>query len=440
MFTRRMLGIGVGVLVFASASYGQTHALVEQPKSGESFRYEIETTVTGSLKVKQDGKDASIPLSAKNQHTLLEKVLTEGSGVARKVARHYEKALSTAEVNGQKSEKTLRADRKLIVAQRMDEPLFCYSPAGPLYRSELELVAEHFDTLHLTGLLPGKGVNVNDTWKVSNATVQTLCLFEGLLSHEIEAKLTEVKDGAALISVEGKASGIELGAMVNLTVRAVAKFDLLQRRLIYLDWRQKDVRDQGPASPASEVESMTLLRRTLLSEEPKELTRASLASVPAEEEPSGLLKHLIHRDHQSRYTFLHDRDWHVVGQTDSHLVLRLLDRGDFTAQANVTWWKKAEGGKHMTPDEFKKIVAQSPGWEIEEIVEASEIPTEEGRWLYRVTAKGDLDGIKVIQNFFCLASGQGDQMIVTFTMKPANVSKIGTRDVELVNSIEFLKK
>jgi hypothetical protein len=137
---------------------------------------------------------------------------------------------------------------------------------------------------------------------------------------------------------------------------------------------------------------------------------------------------------------LHDRDWHVVGTTDSHLVLRLLDRGDFMAQANLTWWKKAEDGKHLTPDEFKKIISLSPGWELEEILESSEIATDEGRWLYRITAKGDLDGIKVIQNFFCLANGKGDQMIVTFTMKPGNVSKIGTRDVALVNSIELLGK
>jgi hypothetical protein len=437
---RRLLGVCALVLVGSSVGVAQTHQLSEQPKSGESFRFEIETTVSGSLKIKRDGKGVLLPLSVKNQHTILEKVLTEGTGVSRKVARHYEKALSTAEVNQQKSEKTLREDRKLIVAQRMDEPLLCYSPVGPLQRSELELVAEHFDTLHLTGILPGKGASINDTWKLPNATVQTLCLFEGLLSNELEAKLSEVKEGSAFISIEGKASGIELGAMVNLNVRALAKFDLLKGRLTYLDWRQKDQRDQGPASPAADVESVTLLRRTLLTDEPKELSKTALASVPAEDSPNGLLKQLQHRDHQGRYTFLHDRDWHVVGTTDSHLVLRLLDRGDFMAQANLTWWKKAEDGKHLTPDEFKKIISLSPGWELEEILESSEIATDEGRWLYRITAKGDLDGIKVIQNFFCLANGKGDQMIVTFTMKPGNVSKIGTRDVALVNSIELLGK
>ena len=400
MFAGRMLGICAGLFLIAPGAFAQTRTLAEQPKSGECYRYEIETSVTGALKVTRDGKLVPIPLTVKNQHTFTEKILTEGKGVSRKVARSYEKATSTAEVNKEKIEKTLTADRRLIVAQRMDDPLFCYSPAGPMQRSDLELVAEHFDTLHLTGLLPGKEVSVNDTWKLSNATVQTICLFEGLLSQELNATLTEVKDGSAIITVEGKANGIELGAMVNLEITASVKFDLLKNRIISLEWKQKDIRDQGPASPASEVESVTILKRELLKEEPRELSKGALASVPAEDDPSGLLKQLQYKDGQGRYTFLHGRDWHVVGQTESHLVLRLLERGDFLAQANLTWWKKTDAGKHMSADDFKKLVSQNPGWELEEIVDAGEVPTDEGHWLYRITARGDLDGIKVIQNFF----------------------------------------
>ena len=61
-----------------------------------------------------------------------------------------------------------RADRRLIVAQRTGESLFCYAPAGPLTRADLEVVSEHFETLHLTGVLPGKEVEVGDTWKLDS--------------------------------------------------------------------------------------------------------------------------------------------------------------------------------------------------------------------------------------------------------------------------------
>src|SRR5262249_18249875 len=164
----------------------------------------------------------------------------------------------------------------------------------------------------------------------------------------------------------------------------------------------------------------------------KELSKASLVGVPQEDDPPELLKLLQHKDHRDRYAFLHTRDWHAVGQTDQHLVLRLLERGDFVAQATITAFKKEEPGKHIAGDDFKKLIAESPGWEMDEIAEAGEVPTDEGRFVYRVTAKGALEGTKVVQNFILLAGPKGDQVIVTFTMKPANVAKIGTRDLALV--------
>jgi hypothetical protein len=117
--------------------------------------------------------------------------------------------------------------------------------------------------------------------------------------------------------------------------------------------------------------------------------------------------------------------------------MRLLERGDFVAQVAVTPWKRAEPGKHIGADEFKKLVTELPGWEVEELVEASEIPTDPGRWVYRVTARGSLDGLKVVQTFFAVAGPNGDQAFLTFTTKPDKAGKVGTRDVSLVNSVEF---
>jgi hypothetical protein len=436
----RTSGLLAVLLALPAAGKGQTYNLTEAPKPGDTFRVAVETDLAGALKVVQDGKENSIKISARNEHVILERVLKADAGVARKSARFYEKASCAAEIGGEKTSRGLRDDFRLVVAQRHDDSLLCYSPAGPLTRPELEVISEHFDTLSLTGLLPEKEVAVGDSWKISNATAQALCLFEGLVSQDLTGRLKEVKNGQAVIAVEGKAAGIELGASVKLEITAAARFDVLKRRLVALEWKQKDARDQGPASPASEAESTTTLKRELLTDEPKELSRAALAGVPQEDEPQEVLKLLQHRDPAGRYALLYPRDWHVVTQTESHLVLRLLDRGDFIAQATIAGWKKADPGKHTDPQDFQKVIGAAPGWEIEEVVESAEVPTDEGRWLYRVTAKGTLDGAKVVQSFILLAGPQGDQVVVTFTMKPANAARIGTRDVALVNAIEFAGK
>ncbi len=429
----------VALLLTPAVSFGQAHDLTEAPRAGECFKVTIETTVTGAIKPAAD-KEKTIALSAKNEHAILERVLTADKGVVRKAARYYEKALSEAEIAGEKVRRVLRDERRLVVAQRIDDQPLCYSPAGPLMQPEIELITEHFDTLHLTGLLPGKENAIDDKWTIGNASVQALCLFEGLISQDLTGKLTEVKDGLAVIAVEGTASGVELGAAVKLDIKATVRFDLLNHRLVALEWKQKDTREQGPASPASDMESTTVLKRSLLTEEPMELSKASLVGVPADDDPPELLKLVLHKDHKGRYSFFHTRDWRMTGQTEHHLVLRLLERGDFIAQATITAWRKEPAGQHMDADEFKKQVAASPNWEMEEIVEAGETPTDEGRYAYRITAKGAQDGIKVVQEFILLAGPQGDQVVVTFTMKSGNAAKIGTRDLALVNAIAFPKK
>ena len=103
-------------------------------------------------------------------------------------------------------------------------------------------------------------------------------------------------------------------------------FGLDARRIVRVEWKQRDNREQGPISPAAELESTTVLKREPVTVVPDELAKAR---VPAEDAVPGAMRVLLHRDPKGRFQVLHDRDWHVHGQTDLHLVMRLLDRGDF---------------------------------------------------------------------------------------------------------------
>jgi hypothetical protein len=437
----RSLSISLSFLLAGiTPLFAQTHLLQETVTNGQCFRVEIDTIVKGEMKLSRDGKIESAAIEAHNQHQFLEKVLSESNGMARKVARHYAVATSASDSAKEKLKRELRTDRKLIVAQQLDGQLICYSPNGPMSRQEWELAQEHFDALPMVGLLPNKETAVGDTWKLNSAVVQSLSSFEALIQQDLVAKFIEVKDGMAILSFEGKANGVEGGAMVNVEVTAQAKFDLLKHRVVQLDWKQKEIRDQGPISPAMELVITTTAKRALLDKEPAELNSTALVSVPSEEVPPGLLMQLSHKDARSRYQFLYSRDWRIVGQTDSHLVLRLLDRGDLVAQANITWLTKTDDGKHLTPEEFKQMIGRLPGWELEEVVDASEVPGDPNRYLYRVMARGNLDGVAVAQVFYLLAGPKGDQLAITFTMKPSNLTRVGTKDLSLVTSIDFLSK
>ena len=132
------------------------------------------------------------------------------------------------------------------------------------------------------------------------------------------------------------------------------------------------------------------------------------------------------------------RDWQVTGQTESHLVLRLIERGEFVAQATITPWQKSEPGTHTDAKSFREAMIASPGWAFEEVVQEGEMLGQaSGRWVYRLAARGQMDNISVLQVFYLVAGPKGDQAVVAITFKPAQAAKLGARDVLLVDGLSF---
>jgi hypothetical protein len=436
----RSLGIWAILFMAAPAASAQNHTLVDSPRPGDCYKYDLSMSLKGELRVNRDSKTVAIPITASADHHFVERILeAKEKSLPEKAARHYGMAKSSITVDGSTSGHAIRDDRRLIVAQRQKDQFLAYSPAGPMTRDELDVVSEHFDTLAVTGVLPHVEVATGDTWKIENYVAQSLCQFEALISSELTAKLDEITDGYASISIGGKASGIELGALAKVTVSARAKYEILPKRLVSLEWTQKDERDQGPVSPAATLETTTIVKRVSV-EQPRELSDSALESIPPGFDVPLNLTLVYHRDAESHYDVAVSREWHLVAQTDRHLVLRLIERGDLVAQVALTPWTKADAGKHISPDDFKQAMAQAPGWQLDEVLEANEVPAENGRWMYRISARGMMEDVKVVQTVYIIANTDGEQVVATFTMKPGQVAKLGSRDLSLVGSIGFPKK
>lgn len=172
--------------------------------------------------------------------------------------------------------------------------------------------------------------------------------------------------------------------------------------------------------------------------EPEQLTNVALVSVPpGKDAPPAHMTQVLYIDAKSRYDVMHGREWVLVGQTADHVVLRLLEQGDFVAQVTITPWTSAEKGKHMDPEKFKETMARTPGWDVEKELQVGEVPSDDGKWVYRVSAQGLLDGAAVMQNFYLVAAPTGEQVVLVFTMTPKQVDKLGSRDLSLVGSLDF---
>ena len=432
----RVLGT-MGLLLAATpVSWAQTCTLKETPQAGECFKIQLDMKLSGEMRVRKDDKTVPIKLEASAVHEYPERILiVERDGTIEKTARLYETAKATISVGGERGERTLRAERRLFVAQRHKDQALVYSPSGPLTREELDLTATQFDSAAAPGVLPGKDVAVGDTWKVSSSVVQALCNFEGLTEHSLTGKLDAVTTDTATFSLSGTANGIDLGAIAKLKIEATGRFDLKTKRLVSLEWKQKDERDQGPVSPVTVVEATTTLKRQPI-EQPAALADVALVSVPSDWDAPAPMTQLDYREAQGRYSMLYPREWHITAQVKEQLIMRCMDRGDFVAQVTLTPWKKAEKGKHMTPDEFKQAMNDMAGWEPEKELQSGEVPAE-NRWIYRFSSSGLMDGIAAVQNCYLLATAEGEQMIVVFTMTPKQVDKLGARDLSLVGSVEI---
>ena len=114
-------------------------------------------------------------------------------------------------------------------------------------------------------------------------------------------------------------------------------------------------------------------------------------------------------------------------------------RSAFIAQLTVTPWTPAEKGKHLSPEAFKEAMAETPGWVPDKELQAGEVPAEDkdGRWIYRLSALGQMDGVAVLQNFYLVAAPTGEQVVLVFTMAPKQAERLGSRDLAIVGSLEF---
>ena len=431
------LGVMFSVLTAASATQAQTYVLAENNKAGDCFRVRLEMKLQGEMRVTRGGRQVPLKLQAQSGHDFWERTLSVSKeAFPDKCCRSYDRARAVIDRERDHSDRTLRPERSLIVAQRAKDHLTVYSPSGPLTRDELELTAEHFDTLAISGLLPDKPVAVGSSWKLSNAAAQALCSFEGLTEQALEGKLEDVTNDMARIRLSGTGKGIELGALIKLKLDGVVQFDMKSKRVVAVEWNQQDERDQGPASPASTINTTILITRSAV-EQPGSLSDVAIVSIPDGFEPPAPLLLLESHDVKGRFDYLAAREWQTVANGVEHTVLRLMDAGEFVSQVTITPWTTAEKGKHLSPEEFKKAMEETPGWQMEQELQASEMQADGGRYIFRLSTQGQLDGDKVLQNFYLVAGPDGQQVVLAFTLPPKEADRVATRELSLVSSLTF---
>ena len=434
MIALRWLWAGLLALALHLQASGQI--LSEPVRSGQSDRVQLNLTVNGKLHLDPNGTRQEITLQAEAKHNYIEQIqFADPNGNVRTALRFYTEANTKAEVAGIVDETALRSDRRAIIVAIDGLTQTPFSSNGSLTHGELEAVAEHFDSLNLHRLLPGQEQKLGTPWSVSPIALQSACALDGLIKHDVKGKVTAVESEMIHFQIAGTVEGVEDGAEVKSTIDAEGRFNRRQNFIDQLTWKQHDDRKQGPASPAAEIDATLELTRDRLDAVPPEIQ--TLAKVNAQ--PTAEKLRLMYVDPNDRFRFEYDRDWHIVGRTPEHVMLRLLKDGVFVAQAAISPWKKVPPGSHSSAVEFKATIEKLPSWTLTKVLDEGNLPNDRNLWIYRIVAEGRTAEQTIGQIFILVADAEGRQATVTLTSTPEQLNQLKGRDAAIATSLRLDK-
>jgi hypothetical protein len=376
-----------------------------------------------------------LDFNVETRFDFIERAIKSEPGEARRVVRKAIEA--TAAVNGQIPawRSSLRPDVAILVAARREDGVFSYSPAGPLTQHELELVQAPGDPLGLGGLLPAKLVTVGDTWPVSAASAKALSDYDALASNSLQAKLESLDSDSAVVRIAGEIRGAVRGGEGRMTCEGSYRFDRKAGLIARLTLNRAEVRRPGPVEAGLDAKgTLTVERRA--SEIPAELTDAAVSGLPLHESPSGAL--LRFSSPEGKYSLLHDRDWHIFAEDTRRAVLKRLDHGEVVAQCNLAVGPKAGKGRHQDPAQFRDDIRQALGNRYGRIIGEGEVEgAPAGGYRYKIAIEGQEGNVGILWYYYLVASPEGDQLLVVFTLTEAQAKSFGDQDLQLIGSLEW---
>ncbi len=411
---------------------------LEEP-AGQTRTYIVsnQLTVEGRLETAAGGgKAVALTLNVEATLKYRERRLagTGRDAEALRSLRFYDQATAKIDVQKQSSSSRLRDRHKLIVAQGKREGVVLYSLSGPMSHSELALLRTPGDSLAALGLLPQTAVEIGEKWTPDSWVIQMLTGAEAVLKSNLSCELISIAEDVAEVKFRGQIEGATEGAATTVHIEGRYEYDFREKYIKRMELTQAEKRSVGSVSPGMDVVAKVVLKRESAADAGP-LNDSVAARVPLEPDPVLMLL-AVQTPWNMRFSC--DRNWHVFHQTKDQVILRLLDKGSLIAQCNVSRISSAEPGKHTPEEVFQKDIATSLGEKLREIVQAEQLKTDDKRFLYRVTAVGESNGVPVHWIYYLCAGPAGRQTAFVFAVETKLIERLANRDLGIVSSLEFL--
>jgi hypothetical protein len=400
----------------------------------ESVDVQVKLSGTATFAIEK-GQFLSHPIVAEAALKFRERWLP-GAGrdaEALRSLRHYDSLATEIKVADHGTRSQLSSDRRLVVAQGRSDGILFYSPLGPLTAADLELLRAPGDTLCLIALLPPNPVSVGEKWSPPAWVGQMLTDTEAAAKSDLTCTLDSVTDDKAKVTVTGTVNGATTGSSGKVELHGWYLFDLKTKLLTHAELEQTEDRTVGPVSPGMKVTAKTTVVRAAATDT-EHLTQEAVSGVPLDPPPA--LTRLQFRAPWS-VEITHDRDWHVFQQNPQIAVLRLIEQGSLVAQCNLTPVRAAAAGEHVSPNQFQEDIRTSLGPRFKSIEKAEQVPTDDGRFLYRVKVAGEANKNPITWIYYLSAAPNGSQTSSVFAVDTTLLARLRDRDLEMMKSLKF---
>jgi hypothetical protein len=401
-----------------------------------SQRVKLAVEVAGQMKMNPTGRDLKyLPLSVTAELNFLQRRLPElKDSAAVRLVRHYSTAEAKFNLKNTEFSEKLRDDRRLIVLQTEGDEGTYFSPLGPLLREELELIDVQGAGVLPELLLPGKELKVGETWTMPDAAIVRLLSLDAVHKHDVVGKYDELRDGVAILSLEGKASGAVGGVSSEVNLKAKLNLDPQEQLLTWLALSINENRAIGHAQPGYDV-TTRIRMLTALTEDAPELSETSLSKLPL---TAGLGEKLLtFRSEKGGFELCHDRRWRVMTERYDSAVLRLIDRGELIAQCNIAKLKNFAKGEKLTIEAFQEDVKKGLEKQNGTITEASQNTTDHGLGVQRLLVTGTSSDLPIQWTYYHVADSEGRRASLVFTIDAKLVERYAHIDQELISAFRL---
>lgn len=454
-----MLWIWRGLCVLVAcglAEAGEAVRLAERVEVGEATRVTIVQTArgtrpgvparvrlggTGQPLLKAGGLDEDLPFQVETRLEWLDRVRrVDAAGRVLVSVRRLELAKGTIDFfrgRGQTMVVGVRPELLLLLAERRDDQALVVSAGGPLTRAELDLVQTVGDPLQHATFLPERPVVLEERWELGEAAARAVSDYETIVANSMRGKLAALDEAAARIELTGEVRGSIRGAEGTIAVTGEVVFDRVARRVSRIRLERSEQRKAGPVESALDVKSTVEVQRKGIAV-PEELSDAVLRDLWLEPDERRALLQL--EPPGGRYRLVHDRQWHLVRETNDRVVLRRMEGGAFVAQCDLVPGPNAGRGRHQDPAQFEADVRQALGDRLGSVVGVGEVGgAPAGGFRYKLAMEGlpDQNGVVPLWYYYLVAGPSGDQVLGVFTLSRATESAFGDQDLRMIGSLEW---